>query len=123
MADENWFASGVYRANTEGGGSLEKGDRQFLNAVGGIRPVLTEYDEPDTVLMLELNWERAGRDRLHGADLADTGGWELFVSPVVWVTYRQFGVRGGVQIPIAQDLNGDRPDADYRGRIELIYHF
>ena len=118
-----WFGSGVYRANTEGEGGLEKGDRQFLGAVGGIRPVLTEYDEPDTVLMIELNWERAGRDRLNGADLADTGGWELFVSPVVWVTYRQFGFRGGVQIPIAGDLNGDRPDADYRGRIELIYHF
>ena len=57
-----WFASGAYRANTEGGGGLEKGDGQFLNAVGGIRPVLTAYDEPDTVLMVELNWERAGRD-------------------------------------------------------------
>ena len=118
-----WFASGVYRANTEGEGGLEKGDRQFLSAVGGIRPVLTEYDEPDTVLMIELNWERAGRDQLNGADLADTGGWELFVSPVVWVTYRQFGFRGGVQIPIAKGLDGNRPDTDYRGRIELITHF
>ena len=74
-----WFASGVYRANTEGAGGLEKGDKQFLSVVGGVRPVLSEYDEPDTVLMVELNWERAGRDDLGGAELADTGGWELFV--------------------------------------------
>ncbi len=118
-----WFASGVYRANTEGAGDLEKGDKQFLNVVGGIRPVLTEYDEPDTVLMLELNWERAGRDELNGRDLTDTGGWELFLAPVVWWTYGQIAVRGGVQIPIADGLNGDQARSDYRARIEWVYHF
>lgn len=118
-----WFASGAYRVNTEGAGGLEKGDRQFLNVVGGIRPVLSEYDEPDTVLMLELNWERSGRDALNGAELSNTGGWELFVSPVVWWTYRQVAIRGGVQIPVANDLNGDQPDSDFRARIEVVYHF
>ncbi|RMD62064.1 MAG: hypothetical protein D6826_08330 [Alphaproteobacteria bacterium] len=117
-----WFASAVYRANTEGGG-LEKGDRQFLNLVGGIRPVLTAYDEPDTVLMLELNWERSARDDLDGVALANTGGWELFVSPVIWWTYRQFAVRGGVQIPVAENLNGIQPSSDYRARVEFVYHF
>ena len=96
---------------------------QFLNLVGGIRPVLTDYKEPDTVLMLELNWENAGRDDLGGTALADTGGWELFLSPVVFWTYRQAAVRGGVQIPVASDLNGRQPSSDYRTRIELVYHF
>ena len=118
-----WFASGVYRANTEGAGGLEKGDKQFLNLVGGIRPVLTEYKEPDTVLMLELNWENAGRDDRDGTSLANTGGWELFLSPVVWWTYRQVAVRGGVQIPVASGLNGTQPTTDYRVRLEFIYHF
>ena len=118
-----WFASGVYRANTEGGGGLEKGDRQFLNLVGGVRPVLTAYDKPDTVLMVELNWERSARDEQGGAALANTGGWELFVSPVVWWTYRQLAIRGGVQIPIAHNLNGSQPSSDYRARIEFVYHF
>ena len=118
-----WFVSGVYRVNTEGAGGLEKGDRQSLNVVGGVRPVLTEYDEPDTVVMLEVNWERAGRDDLNGAGLADTGGWELFLSPVVWWTYRQVAIRGGVQFPIAEGLNGNQATSDYRARIEFIYHF
>ena len=118
-----WFASGVYRVNTEGAGNLERGDRQFLSAVGGIRPVLGEYDEPDTVLMLELNWERAGRDTLNGAGLANTGGWELFLSPVVWWTYRQYAIRGGVQFPVAQNLRGIQATSDYRARLEFIYHF
>ncbi len=118
-----WFASGLYRVNTEGAGGLEKGDRQSLNVVGGVRPVLTEYDEPDTVVMLELNWEHAGRDDLNGAGLANTGGWELFLSPVVWWTYGQLAIRGGVQIPIAEGLDGNQATSDYRARLEFVYHF
>jgi len=118
-----WFASGVYRANTEGAGGLRKGDRQFLNVVGGIRPILSAYDKPDTVLMLELNWERSARDDLNGTSLANTGGWEMFLSPVAWWTYRQLAIRGGVQLPIAHDLNGTQPTSDYRARLEFVYHF
>ncbi len=118
-----WFTSGVYRANTGGAGGLEKGDKQFLSVVGGVRPVLSEYDEPDTVLMVELNWERAGRDELNGAGLANTGGWELFVSPVLWWTYGQFAIRGGVQVAIARALNGNQASSDYRARVEFVYHF
>jgi len=118
-----WFASGVYWANTEGAGGLEKGDKQFLSVVGGVRPVLSQYDEPDTVLMVELNWERAGRDELDGAGLANTGGWELFVSPVLWWTYGQIAIRGGVQIAIAEALNGNQATSDYRARVEFVYHF
>ncbi len=118
-----WFASGVYRANTEGQGNLEKGDRQSLNLVGGIRPVLSSYEEPDTVVMLELNWEHSEPDRLDGVKVGDSGGWELFVSPVMWWTYRQYAVRAGVQIPVARSLDGSQATTDYRARLELIYHF
>ena len=118
-----WFASAVYRANTRGSGGLEKGDRQELNLVGGIRPFLTAYSKPDTVLMLELNRERTGRDRLAGAILPDTGGRELFLSPVVWWTCRQLDVRGGVQIRVAKSLKGTQPASGTRGRLEVVYHF
>lgn len=117
------FASGLYRLNTEGAGGLEKGDRQSLNLVGGIRPWLTGYYEPDTVFMLELNWERSERDALNGVELTDTGGWELFASPVLWWTYRQFAFRGGVQIPVTDGLNGSQPASDYRAKVEFVYHF
>lgn len=117
------FADARYRLNTEGEGGLEKGDKLFLDLVGGVRPVLTEYLEPDTVFMLELNWEYADRDELSGVELADTGGWELFLSPVIWWTYRQVAIRGGIQIPIAENVNGVQPTSDYRGLIEFVYHF
>jgi hypothetical protein len=112
-----------YRLNTEGGGGLEKGDKQFLDMVGGVRPVLTGYLEPDAVVFLELNWENAGRDRLHGADVADTGGWELFLSPGLFATYRNVALRTGVQIPIARGLDGKQASSDYRFKFEIKYTF
>lgn len=118
-----WFTSAAYRANTKGSGGLKKGDMQFLNIVGGIRPVLTEYTEPDTVLMLEVNWQRAERDKLGGNKLANTGGWELFVSPLVWWTSGQVAIRGGVQIPLVSALKGRQASADYRAKLEFVYHF
>jgi hypothetical protein len=112
-----------YRLNTEGGGGLEKGDKQFLDIVGGVRPFLTGYLEPDAVVFLELNWENAGRDELNGADVADTGGWELFLSPGIFATYRNVALRTGVQIPIAHGLNGTQSESDYRFKFEIKYTF
>ncbi len=112
-----------YRLNTEGGGGLEKGDKQFLDIVGGVRPFLTGYREPDAVVFLELNGENAGRDTLNGADVADTGGWELFLSPGLFATYRNVALRTGVQIPIAEGLNGDQTVSDYRFKFEIKVQF
>ena len=117
------FVSGRYRLNTKGAEGREKGDRVFVDLVGGFRPILSEYREPDTVLMLELNWEYAERDELGGISAADSGGSELFISPVIWWTFRQVAIRGGVQIPIAESLNGTQPASDYRGLVELVYHY
>lgn len=116
------FADARYRLNGEGEGALEKGDRQFLDLVGGVRPVLTGYLEPDTVLLLELNLENAERDRRGGLALADTGGWELFVAPGIFWTWRNFAVRGAVQIPIAANLNGVQSESDYRLKVGLEWH-
>ncbi len=112
-----------YRVNGDGGGGLDKGDRQFLDLVGGVRPFLTGYLEPDAVLFLELNWENAGRDDLDGVGLDDTGGWELFLSPGLFATYRNLALRTGVQIPIAENLAGNQPTSDYRFKVELRYTF
>ena len=117
------FVDARYRLNTEGAGGRKQGDKLFLDLVGGVRPVLTGYLEPDTVFFLELNWEYADRDELSGVALADTRGWELFISPAIWWTYRQVAIKGGVQIPIAGNLNGNQPSSDYRALIELVYHF
>lgn len=116
-------AAARYRYNTEGEGGLRKGDRQFLDLVVGVRPILSGYLEPDTVLFLELNWENAGRDRRNGAEMRNTGGWELFLSPGVFWTWRNVAIRAGAQLPVAGNLEGTSPDSDYRLKLELKYQF
>lgn len=117
------FADAIYRLNTEGEGDFEAGDRQRLDFTLGWRPWLTGYREPDTVLLLEANFEHADRDRLGGRTLDDTGGWQLSVSPGVFWTWRQFGVRAGVQVPVAEHRHGTAPEADYRARLLFVYHY
>ena len=58
-----------------------------------------------------------------GATLGETGGWELFLSPGLFATYRNVALRTGVQIPIAERLNGNQPTSDYRFKAELKYIF
>jgi hypothetical protein len=125
LESRRWYynTAARYRLNTEGGGDLEKGDKVFLDIVGGVRPVLTKYKEPDTVLFLELNFENAERDTLRGSDVADTGGWELFLSPGVFWTYRTYAVTAGVQIPVAENLNGTQATSDYRFKLSMKYEF
>jgi len=125
LESRRWYynTDARYRLNTEGGGGLKKGNKVLLDLVGGVRPVLTSYKKPDTVLFFEINWEDAGHDSLNGADVADTGGWELFASPGIFWTYRFFAVTGGVQIPIAENLNGSQPTSDYRFKLTTKYSF
>ena len=125
LESRRWYyhTAARYRLNTEGGGGLEKGDKVLLDIVGGVRPALTGYKEPDTVLFLELNFENSERDTLRGSAVADTGGWELFLSPGIFWTYRTYAVTAGVQIPIADNLNGNQATSDYRFQLSIKYEF
>ncbi len=111
-----------YRRNGENDAGLRLGDKVLLDLVGGWRPRLPGYYQPDTVWLLELNGEHTGRAELHGATLADTGGRRWFLSPGIFWTYRNFAIKTGVQIPIASDLNGDQEKTDYRAKLVLEWH-
>ncbi len=119
-----WYrwASVRYRYNGAGRAGVDRGDILRLDLAGGIRPRPGGYLEPDTVWLLELNGEIQQKARLHGQDLAATGGTQWFVSPGLFWTLRNFAVKAGVQIPVYTERNGDRPDADYRLRLILEWH-
>lgn len=125
LESRRWYynTDARYRYNTEGHGGLKKGGKLFLDLVGGVRPVLTKYKKPDTVLFFEINFEDAGRDSLNGTDVVNTGGWEVFASPGVFWTYRRFAITAGVQIPMAEGLNGSQPTSDYRFKLTTKYSF
>jgi len=125
LESRRWYynVAARYRRNGAGNGGMRKGDKLLLDLVAGIRPVLTEYKEPDTVLFLELNWEDSQHDSLSGVDLANTGGSELFISPGIFWTVGVYAITAGVQIPLADRLNGSQPTSDYRFRLSAKYEF
>ncbi len=118
-----WYrwASVRYRRNGENNG-LRRGDKWLVDLVGGIRLTPSKYQEPDTVWLLELNGEHGKRSEQDGVRLANTGGTELFLSPGIFWTTRNFAVKAGVQIPIYHNLNGRQDDSDYRAKLTLEWH-
>ena len=118
-----YFADIRYRLNTENAGGLKQGDRFSADAAIGIRPRLTEYLEPDLVLTAELNWETSSRSEQDGAGVADSGGERLFFSPGFFLTYRNWAVKGAVQIPVYLALNGSQPEDDFRAMLAVETHF
>ena len=118
-----YFGDIRYKLNTEGGGGLKAGDRILADLAIGARPWPTEYLKPDIVFMGELNWERYMRDETGGVDVADSGGDRLFISPSFFFTYRNLAVKGGVQIPVYQDLHGEQSEEEYRFKLAVEFHF
>lgn len=118
----HWVSAG-YRFNTRGDNGLRRGNRLFLNLVGGWRPGTPIYTEPDTVFIVELNTEITDRSRMNGVDLQNTGGTQLFVSPGMIWTYGHFNLRPGLQIPVYSALNGSQPATDFRFRVEAEMHY
>ncbi len=119
-----WYrwASLRYRFNDKNNAGVERGDKILFDLVGGIRPTLTNYNEPDTVWLLELNGEYGQRAELDGTRLQNTGGTELFLSPGIFWTSRNFAIKAGVQIPIYSDLNGTQDASDYRAKVVVEWH-
>ena len=119
-----WYrwASVRYRRNGENDDRLRLGDKLLVDLVGGIRPKPGGYLEPDTVWLLELNGEYSRHAELRGSNLSSTGGTELFLSPGIFWTKRNFAVKAGVQLPVFSDLNGHQDNSDYRTRLTLEWH-
>jgi len=119
-----WYGFGTFRYvwRTEHDG-FDRGDRVLFDVAAGFRPWLTEYLEPDLVLLLEWNGEWEGRDRLRGSRLGSTGGFTGWLGPTALLSYRNWMFKTGVQLPAVSDLNGGQKRPDLRTLAAIEYHF
>jgi len=119
-----WYAFGTFRylMRTKHDG-LDRGDRTLFDVAGGFRPWLTEYLQPDLVLLLEFNGVREERSRLHGERLAATGGFVGWLGPTALLSYRNWMLKGGIQLPVSTSLNGSQERPDSRTVLAIEYHF
>lgn len=111
-----------YRYNGESSGGIKRGNKTFIDIAGGYRPSPPIYRKPDTVWYLELNMEYNQKATISGNSIADTGGTKLFISPGIFWTIRNFAIKGGVQMPLYQSLNGLQTNDKYRFKIALEWH-
>lgn len=117
-----WFGDLRYRINTKGSSGRKAGDRFFADLAAGIRPWPPEYLRPDLVVLVELNCEYLKKTELNGTDIADSGGKRMFFSPAFFLTYRNWAVKAGVQLPVYQDMNGEQTGTDYRFKLAVELH-
>jgi len=119
-----WYrwASVRYRLNGTNDANVQRGEKILFDLVGGIRFRPTGYLEADTVWLLELNGEYGDRADINGASVANTGGTEVFLSPGIFWTKRNFAIKAGVQLPIISNLNGVQNKSDVRASLTFEWH-
>lgn len=119
-----WYrwASIRYRKNGTNNAGFHRGNKLLVDFVGGLRPNLTGYTEPDTVWLLELNGEFSDPADLRGVDIENTGGSQWFLSPGIFWTKHNFAIKAAIQIPILNHLDGNREQDDYRAKLVFEWH-
>jgi hypothetical protein len=118
-----WLGGGVQR--DVGQDHVEQGGLTYATAVFGWRPPAFrgDYPKPDWRLFVEAVAEHAGRDRLNGATLTNSGGKRLLAGPSVLGLFGQWGVSAGVLLPLEEQLNGVQPNTKYRAKLVFTYWF
>ena len=106
------WTSAMVRVNGEAFGR-KRGNEYRYDAAVGLRPWIPKYTGLDLLLLLELNGVTAGRNILDGVEQPGTGGTVLAVSPGFWLTRRNWALKGGLKLPVLQDLRGNQPELDY----------
>lgn len=115
------WASTVARINGEAF-DRRRGHEVRYDAAGGWRPWVPEFTGVDPLLLLEFNGVSADQTVVGGVEEAGTGGTILALSPAFWLTYRNYAFKGGVKLPVYQDLAAEEKELDYTLVAEFEIH-
>ena len=117
------FLTGRYRLRTESG-ARDPGDRLFIDAAIGYRPWQREYTEWDLVVLLETNFAFEFNSELRGTTLPNVGGNTIWLGPTILLSPNpQWMFKGGVQLPVYEDLNGGQEHSEFRAVFGIEFHF
>ncbi len=104
--------------------NTKPGDGLHFDAAYGLRPVLRGLEETDIVFFFELNYLHEYKAQKSGLDDPNSGGDFVFFSPEILISpTNRIMLRGGVQIPIIQDLNGTQDPKDYTFKLVAEFRF
>ena len=94
------------------------GDVGYYSLVYGYRPpfLRLDYPKPDLRFFVEAQGEWQRSPRSGGLPDLNTGGQILLVGPTTLLLYKQYGLEGGILLPVYQQPNGAAARALSRGR-------
>jgi hypothetical protein len=118
-----WLGGGGQWHRAEAG--TRRGELTYATAVFGWRPPVfrEDYPKPDWRLFIEAVAEHAGRDRINGMLMPNSGGTRFLAGPSVLGLMGRWGVSVGALLPIDEQLNGEQPRTDYRAKLVFTYWF
>lgn len=119
-----WWLGGGYQHYFEEGQD-QLGSLTYLSAAFAWRPPIFQgdYPKPDWRIFVEALAERSDRNTIDGIENPNSGGTKVLVGPSVLGLKGPWGFSAGVLFPVAQDLNGDQFEEDYRAKMVLTYWF
>ncbi len=117
------FGTARDRFNTENDEAVKNGNVFLYDLALGWRPVKTNYLKPDWVFMVELNGQVFAPREIGGVELTQTKASRLFGAAGLWLTYRNWAFKPGVQFPIYQNFDVDDFKSDYSAVFAVEVHF
>ena len=116
-----WWADVRYLLTTPAG-SLDRGDVFFYDAAFGVRPWLLEYDEPDLVVLAEVNGRHIGVATRDGRVVPDSGADVVTAGPAIFFTYRNYALKAGISFPLWWSRGGTQAP-EIEGVVAFEGHF
>jgi hypothetical protein len=116
------FASLLYRINTTAHTILE-GNQLSYSYAFGYRPEKPNINKVDWVFLVDFDGIWTKETKIAGAKINDSGGNCIFVGPSFFCSKKNFMLKGGIQFPVIQHLNGIQEKANVRCMIGAFLQF
>ena len=116
----------MYKVNTEAR-DMDLGEELRYDLAYELRVLPREWPEHGTpsqlYAVLEVNGRTRDKDVSGGVELDGTGGTVVFLSPgVQWITKRVI-YEASLQLPVAQNLNGNQVETDLVAAVGIRVQF
>jgi hypothetical protein len=118
-----WIGGSYHRPLSDAGDRV--GDVKAYSVVYGYRPeaLRLEYPKPDLRFFVETVGEVTGRSEHAGMVAENSGAHVVLTGPTALLLYKQYGLSGGVLIPVYQRLNGTQTKERLRFGVNFSYFF